>query len=81
MQQITHWPDTATLDLPEEVSQDIHQHLLEPFESEQEAIDFWQEAPSTLIILDHTDSIEALQQGPDQRFDPFVLHDHHPDPP
>jgi hypothetical protein len=63
MQQIIqHWPDTATLDLPEEVSQDINRHLLLPFESEQEAIDFWKEAPSTLIILDHTDTLKSLQQ-------------------
>jgi len=62
MQQITHWPDLATLDLPEEVTQGIHYHLLEPFESEQETISFWREAPSSIIILDPSDSIEALQQ-------------------
>lgn len=61
MQYINHWPDTATLNLPEEVSQDIHLHLLEPFESEQDAIDFWQEAPSSIIILESTDTIDALR--------------------
>ena len=62
MQQITHWPNLATLELPEEVSQDILHHLLDPFESDQEALDFWQEAPSSIIILDPTDNIASLQQ-------------------
>jgi hypothetical protein len=62
MQYINHWTDPATLDLPAAVSKDIHQRLLEPFASEQEAKSFWQEAPSTIIILDPTDSIETVQQ-------------------
>lgn len=66
MHQITHWPDTATLDLPEEVSQDIHHRLLLPFasEAEAEAKEFWQEAPSTVIILDPAENLEDLHQDP-----------------
>ena len=63
MQQIDHWPDMAELELPEEVSQDIHLHLLEPFESEQDAIDFWGESPSSIIILDPTDTLVSLQHS------------------
>ena len=62
MQQITQWPHTATLDLPAAVTQDIHNHLSAPFESEQEAIAFWKEAPSSIIILAPSDTLESLQQ-------------------
>ena len=57
MQQINHWPDMAEITLPESVSQDLLHHLLQPFDSEQEAKKFWKEAPSTIIILDPTDDI------------------------
>lgn len=63
MQYINHWPDMATLTIPEEVSQDLHQRLQEPFDSEQEAKEFWQEAPSTVIILDTADAINQLQES------------------
>ena len=61
MQYINHWPDEAELSLPETVTQDLHRQLLEPFESETSAKEFWKEAPSTVIILDHSDSITALK--------------------
>ena len=73
MQQITHWPDMAELELPEEVSQDIHLHLLEPFESEQDAIDFWKETYCTLIILDPSDTINNLKQDPSWNQIEFAL--------
>ena len=63
MQYKDHWPDTTTLNLPKAVSQDIHLHLLEPFESEQDAIDFWGESPSSIIILDPTDTFVSLQHS------------------
>jgi len=62
MQQITHWPGTAEINLPDEVSQDLHQQLILPFDSEAEAREFWRETYCTLIILDPTDSIEGLKQ-------------------
>lgn len=61
MQYINHWPDMAELTLPEAVSQDLFEQLLEPFDSEGEAQEFWAETYSTVIILDHTDSIEDLK--------------------
>ena len=73
MQQITHWSDMATLDLLEEVSHEIRTHLIAPFESEQEAIAFWQEAPSSIIILDSTDSIDSLQQSDNWNAIEFAL--------
>ena len=63
MQYINHWPDMAKLALPEAVSQDLQRQLLEPFNSEQEAKEFWKEAPSTVIILDPHDSITELKLG------------------
>ena len=62
MQYINHWPeDMAELTLPEAVSHDLHRQLTLPFESEQEAKDFWGEAPSSIIILESTDTIDALR--------------------
>ena len=62
MQIINTWPDMA-LNLPKSVAQDLHQRLLEPFDSEASAKAFCQEAPSTLIILNSTDTIEKLQHS------------------
>ena len=64
MQYINHWPDMAELSLPKLVSQDLYRQLLEPFDNEVSAQECWQETPSTVIILDHTDTIEVLQQNP-----------------
>ena len=63
MQYIDHWPDMAELTLPKTVTQDLHKQLLEPFDSSGEAKQFWREAPSTVIILDPTDSIEDIKQS------------------
>lgn len=54
MQQLTHWPDMAELALPESVAHDLYGQLLEPFDSEEEAKQFWRETYCTLIILDPT---------------------------
>ena len=64
MQQINHWPDTSELTLPEAVSGDLQQQLILPFDSEDEAKEFWAETSSTVIILDPTDTISELQQDP-----------------
>ena len=64
MQQIDHWPDQTELPLPEPASRDLSLQLLKPFNSKEEAIEFWQEAPSTIIILDPTDTIQSLQHDP-----------------
>ena len=63
MQQINHWPDMAEITLPEAVSQELYRQLLEPFNSTGEAKEFWREAPSTIIILDPTDSINDLEES------------------
>ena len=62
MQYINHWPDTAELSLPEPVAQDLYRQLLEPFDSEASAKEFWDETSTTIIILDPTDSIKRLKQ-------------------
>ena len=51
----------AELALPEIIAQDLQLRLLEPFDNEAAAKNFWQEAPSTIIILDGADSITALK--------------------
>ena len=64
MQTINHWPDDmAEMALPEAVSQDLFLQLLQPFDSAGEAKAFWEEAPSTIIILDPTDNITQLKES------------------
>ena len=63
MQHINHWPDMAQITLPEDVSQDLQHQLLQPFESEREAKEFWEETFSTVIILDPTDNIAQLKDS------------------
>ena len=62
MPTINTWPNIKELALPETLAQDLQQRLLEPFDSEDEAKEFWDETSSTLIILDPTDTINHLQQ-------------------
>ena len=62
MQYINHWPEVVELTLPETVSQDLFGQLLEPFDSEGEAKEFWKETFCSLIILDNTDNITALKE-------------------
>ena len=63
MQYINHWPDMAELTLPKTLAQDLFGQLLEPFDSEASAKEFWEETPSTIIILDPSDSITALKES------------------
>ena len=63
MQYINPWPDMAKLNIPKAVSQDLQRRLLEPFDSVASAKEFWKEAPSTIIILDHTDNITQLNES------------------
>ena len=63
MQYINHWPDIAQLTLPETVAKELYRQLLEPFDSEASAKQFWNETSSTLIILDPSDSMEDLQKS------------------
>ena len=63
MQYINHWPDKTKLSLPDIVTRDLQHRLLEPFDSEASAKQFWNETSTTLIILDHTDSITALKEN------------------
>ena len=61
MQYITHWPDITELALSETLAQDLQHRLLEPFDSESSAKEFWEETSSTIIILDPSDSITSLK--------------------
>ena len=47
MQHINHWPDITELALPETVAQDLRHRLLEPFDSEASAREFWYETATT----------------------------------
>ena len=63
MQYINHWPDKTELALPKIVAQELYHHLLEPFDNESSAQAFWEEAPSSIIILNKFDSIAHLKKS------------------
>ena len=63
MQVIYHWPDIHELKLPNSVAKEVWRQLLEPFETEEAAKEFWQEAPSTFIVLDSGDSLSQLENS------------------
>ena len=59
MQTINHWPDPTELAaLPDIVAQDVYTQLLEPFDNESMAKEFWQETATKIIILEPNDCIE-----------------------
>jgi len=63
MKVITCWPNISDLAvLPEIVVEEIYRQLIEPFDDETLARAFWEEAPSTLIILAPHDSIQQLKR-------------------
>ena len=63
MQYINHWPELTKLALPEPVAQDFYRQLLEPFDSEEEAKELWEEMPSTIIILNSSESMSQLMKS------------------
>jgi len=73
MQTINHWPDITELALPEPVAHDLYGQLLEPFSDEAAAKEFWEEAPSTIIILEPLDSIKQLEEDEAWKHIEFAL--------
>jgi len=63
MQYIDHWPDISELLLPELVAQSLYDQLIEPFDNEVSAKEFWKETFCTIIILNNTDSIKCLKKS------------------
>lgn len=60
MQLLNYWPENNTLALPKLVSKAFINHLIEPFEDEHSAKDFWHEYPSTIIIIEPNDPKSLL---------------------
>lgn len=60
MQLLDYWPENNILALPEPVSKALLKHLIEPFGDEQSAHEFWNEYPSTIIIIEPKDSNSLL---------------------
>ncbi len=63
MQVIHHWPEIHELKLPNSVAKEVWRQLLEPFETEEAAKAFWQEAPSTFIVLESGDRLSHLENS------------------
>lgn len=62
MQFVNHWPVSKDLALPEPVKQSLLAHLIEPFGDEHTAKSFWSEYPSTIVILESSDSTDSLSK-------------------
>ena len=62
MQIINHWPSVNEIALPELVANEIINFLVEPFTGEVEAKAFWQEYPSTIIILNENTVLVELNK-------------------
>jgi hypothetical protein len=62
MQIIKQWPQNDSLKLSETEKKALVHHLIEPFGDEQTAHEFWNEYPSTIIILDEADVLDTLQK-------------------
>ena len=60
MQLLNYWPDNNILALPEPVRKALFDHLIEPFGDEQSAHEFWDEYPSTIVIIEPKDSNTLL---------------------
>jgi len=60
MQILNTWPADSLLALPDEVRLSLINHLCEPFPSIDDAIAFWNDSDSLLIIFDHQVRIDAL---------------------
>ena len=73
MQYINHWPDMAKLNIPKAVSQGLYGQLLQPFDSDHDAKEFWKETFSTLIILEPSDSITSLKGSDEWKQIEFTL--------
>ena len=52
MQIIQIWPHKDQLALPEPAATALLKHLLEPFQNEAEAQDYWQESQTRLVIFE-----------------------------
>jgi len=62
MQLITHWPVSNKLALPETIKQSLLSHLRQVFDDEATAKTFWIECPSTLIIIEESDTYSLLSK-------------------
>jgi len=62
MQLINHWPISNKLALPESIKQSLLVHLAEPFGDEITAKSFWSEYPSTIIVIEKTDTANLVSK-------------------
>lgn len=62
MQVITHWPKPDELFVPPIVQFAIYEQLIEPFETEQLAKEFWAECPCTIVVLAEELQLSKLSQ-------------------
>ena len=60
------WPEPDPLPLPSAVCSELFNHLLEAFESEEAAKQYWSDIPTVLIILNADDSHESLCNESDE---------------
>ncbi|WP_297306356.1 hypothetical protein [Neptuniibacter sp.] len=60
MQIITTWPDKGALNLTEDIYYEAIRHLIEGFDSEDLAKQYWQDIPTVFIHLTADDNHSAV---------------------
>jgi len=66
MQVIKSWPDDVDLSIEDEIKQALIRMLVEPFDSDQMAKEFWSTYGNTLVIIATEDTREELENRPEQ---------------
>jgi hypothetical protein len=61
-----NWPDRQALPIPENLYDPLVKHLLEGFESIEEARQFWNDIPTILIVLNADDDHHTVNCEPDE---------------
>lgn len=61
------WPEPDQLPLPSAVCTELFTHLLEAFESEEAAKQYWDGTPTVLVILEAEDGPDAISNETKER--------------
>jgi len=69
MKTFNQWPLAKTLQLDQATTDRLIQLLMEPFRTEQEAIEHWRRYPTQLQILTDRDGMELLDTLPESQLE------------
>ena len=61
-----NWPNAEDLPISGDLSAELIKHLIEAFPSEDDALKYWHEIPTLLIILNAEDDSAAISHATDE---------------